>query len=192
MEHYIGVDYGSKLAGTTVICHYSNDQLYCHRSLKKKDADQFILEFVSANSIRTVYLDAPLSLPSALLGKGDNYFYRAGDKVLGAMSPMFLGGLTARAIALKDKLSKLGVTCHEVYPGGHVREVFGPESYSKKDKTLINPFYQRLKTEIDLPTVDCPDNWHAIDSMLCWLIGQRHEAGAARSVGDPHEGIILI
>lgn len=192
MSNFIGVDYGSKLAGTTVICHHYSGYLHCSSSTKKKDADQFILDYVAGHDITEVYLDAPLSLPNALLGRGSNYFYRDADKVVGAMSPMFLGGLTARAIALRDKLSILGVNCYEVYPGGFVREVFGFESYSKKDKALIPPFYDRLQTELSIMTAGTPSTWHEIDSILCWYIAKRHLDGNAQIIGDRNEGVIII
>ena len=36
---HLGIDYGSKLAGTTVICFEKNKQLHFLQSEKKKDAD---------------------------------------------------------------------------------------------------------------------------------------------------------
>lgn len=98
MMNFAGVDYGSKLAGTTVITFLSQNQLVTYQSPKGKNADDWLKNLLSTQKIGTIYIDAPLSLPSAYCGKGDNFHYRKADQMLHAMSPMFLGGLTARAI----------------------------------------------------------------------------------------------
>lgn len=44
------------------------------------------------------------------------------DRQAKDMSPMFLGGLTARAIALSKEWRKLGIAVHEAYPAALIRQ----------------------------------------------------------------------
>ena len=99
---HFGIDYGSKLAGTTVITYDIDRVLYQLQSDKKSDADKFVLNHVTDLKPDAIYLDAPLSLPKAYFGEGDDFFYRKGDKELRAMSPMFLGGLCRKKIPWQD------------------------------------------------------------------------------------------
>ena len=105
-----GVDFGSKLSGQTVVAILDNDIIQVQRSEKGKDADDFLLGVLEATKITLVGIDAPLSLPGLYLGNGSDYFFREADRDLGAMSPMFLGGLTARAIRIRDKLVMGGLS----------------------------------------------------------------------------------
>jgi predicted nuclease with RNAse H fold len=106
MMHF-GIDYGSKMAGTTVITYNQDNVLYQRSSVKNGDADAFILDCVTELQPGQIYIDAPLSLPLACFGKGTDFFYREADRKLKAMSPMFLGGLTARAMKLRLQLTEM-------------------------------------------------------------------------------------
>ena len=61
-----GIDYGSKLAGTTVIGLLENQIVQLFASQKKKDADQFILQQIKERQPNTIFIDAPLSLPNVI------------------------------------------------------------------------------------------------------------------------------
>ena len=99
---WAGIDYGSKLAGTTCIAWMKEGQLKIIQSAKNQDADEWIITQLDNESIDQIFMDAPLSLPPAFHDPlSDEFFYRAADRELKAMSPMFLGGLTARAMRLK-------------------------------------------------------------------------------------------
>ncbi len=100
---FIGIDFGAKTAGTTVICQQEGGFFRFHRCEKGDDADAWLDERVSMFAPSAIYIDAPLSLPGAYFGKGQDYFYRSADRLAGGMSPMFLGGLTARAIRLAER-----------------------------------------------------------------------------------------
>ena len=114
----IGIDYGAKMAGTTVIAHLHDEQLTLTQSVKKQDADKFVLEKVAAIQPTHLFLDAPLSLPGVYrsLPDCDSFFYRKSDQAVQAMSPMFLGGLTARAMQLAHQLQNQGLEIIEIYP----------------------------------------------------------------------------
>ncbi len=60
----IGIDYGSKLAGTTALAYLSPTGVAIPlQSTAKKDADAFILQHLESLPPHQVFIDAPLSLP---------------------------------------------------------------------------------------------------------------------------------
>lgn len=184
---FIAIDYGSKLAGTTVICFAKNDQLHFLQSEKKKDADAFLIEKIRALNPAKIFLDAPLSLPSVYSGKGGDFFYRQCDRKVNAMSPMFLGGLTARAMKLRAGFSHLPF--YEIYPAHLVRVLFPKNNFYKKD---LAAFSEILKNELPLNIAQLPANWHQVDAALAWLSGWRFEQQKAILFGDKKEGIICV
>ena len=193
MNSFAGIDYGSKRSGNTVICYLKEQELQFLQAPKKADADQFILDAANNHRWTQVFLDAPLSLPGVYhKQKGKtNYHYRTCDQEIKAMSPMFLGGLTARAMELKSKLDQLNMSCHEAYPGGLAKlwdlQAFGyaksgpiPESLLQNLSTLSPCQFRK------------PENWHQIDALLAWFIGFRFNNNEAKIIGDPLEGCILV
>ncbi len=193
MSSWIGIDYGSKMAGTTAICYLDNQILKLVQSDKKKDADAFISNFFSERQPEIVFIDAPLSLPLSLISKeGDSYFYRPCDRELGAMSPMFLGGLTARAIRLSTQLwRKYDVTFYETYPGALVRQTDSIAAhYGKKVKfnlDAVNVLQAMLPYRVE--TIQ---NWHQYDAVLAWYSGYRFHTGIHKTYGNKEEGQIIV
>lgn len=189
-NEWIGVDYGSKLAGTTVICYESSSGLSFLQSEKKKDADAFISKFLAENSRAQVFLDAPLSLPSAYFEKGSDFFYRDCDKQTKAMSPMFLGGLTARAMKLRHRHKEHEF--FESYPAFLIKDELGySDLYLKKSKYSAD-LHRKLADDFNLSFMDEPQNWHQLDALCCWLIGMRYQNKACVILGDPDEGLIYV
>jgi len=187
---HAGIDYGSKLAGTTCICYQQNGILQIHQSAKKADADLFLYDHIRLTGVRHVFIDAPLSLPSVYKGKGENYFYRKADQELGAMSPMFIGGLTARAVKLKNTLESEGIKVFEVYPGAWVRHNLKEGDKYKKD---LDGFIKQVKSIFPaLPVVGDINNWHQADSVLAWVSGYRYLTGQSLSFGNADEGIVYM
>ena len=192
-----GIDYGSKLAGTTVICYSDKKkQLHLLQSQKKKDADAMILKACDEYHFSSVYIDAPLSLPgvySALKGY-DDYFYRIGDKKISAMSPMFLGGLTARAMRLVAKMrSKYKSDVCEIYPGGCARQWDVLAACYKIDLEMTRLIITNTLADwgyiLDAEQVT---NWHRCDAVLAFYIGLKHLKGKAKALGTVEEGQIWI
>ncbi len=190
-----GVDYGSKLAGTTAISFIDrNGDLQCLQSEKKQDADQWLLERMGEHMIQSVFIDAPLSLPIRYsTGKGDEFFYRKGDKELSAMSPMFLGGLTARSMKLADQLKKERVECHEIYPGDLARHL-NLKSIGYKAKGLGDCLKQISSVDElgELASRQQISNWHRFDSLLALIIAKAFTQGNAQKIGDAEEGQIIV
>lgn len=186
-----GIDYGSKLAGTTVICYDDSDKLHFISSEKKQDADRMIIESVKTHEPEAIGLDAPLSLPRAYFTGEGSFFYREADIELKAMSPMFLGGLTARAMSLKHSLGS-DSNIFEIYPAALVKSLELSENYRKKEKEMIQPFIGDLNHFLPLSLAHPPTTWHQVDSVLAWLSAYRKENGHAAFLGKEEEGGIWV
>ncbi|MCC5920128.1 MAG: DUF429 domain-containing protein [Cyclobacteriaceae bacterium] len=192
-----GVDYGSKLAGTTVlaVCTTQDRQVSVYSSKKKQDADRMLVDLSKSLMPDRIYLDAPLSLPGVyrdLEGYSD-YFYRKCDQELSAMSVMFLGGLTARAMKLSKELNTRGIDVKEVYPG-HLARMWSLQelSYKKELSALPNCLsflIDQTRLNIDPSLIT---NWHEFDALLALSSGLRDWQGEAKVYGKPEEGLIRV
>ncbi len=191
-ENIAGIDFGSRLAGTTAICFLEKGELRITQSEKRQDADLFIIDFIDRYKPGKIFIDAPLSLPSSYRGEGNDYFYRAADREVSAMSPMFLGGLTARAIKLTDKLSEKSVDVFEVYPSHLVKTILPSDTSIYKKKNGLNDFLQTIKHEVPYKLNGDPVNWHQVDSMMAWISGYRFLRNVHIEFGNPSEGLIIV
>lgn len=189
-QKFCGIDFGSKLAGTTAICFTLNNKIFIKQSKVKQNADDFIRAFLNEHSVSHVFFDAPLTLPFAYFQKGENFFYREADVQLQAMSPMFLGGLTARAIQLKHQCSPTQFV--EAYPAAIANQLHLKELGYKKQKENIEAMCKQLEDIYSLQLIDYPQNWHQFDALLAYIIGVRFFSNTAKSYGNIHEGLIWV
>lgn len=192
--NFIGIDYGSKLAGTTAICFERDGSLHFLQSVKGKNADAMILDFIKKQRPEKIFIDAPMSLPAAYFHqKSTDYFYRQCDREVRAMSPMFLGGLTARAIQLKNNPASAGIEFYESYPRGLVDELSkrhpGIREHYKKD---IGAFLDQVLKIFGIRVGELPTNWHQADALLAWLVGLRFSEGCNLIFGEENEGLIYV
>ncbi|AEI46585.1 hypothetical protein [Runella slithyformis] len=199
---FAGIDYGSKTSGNTVICHHDSQQLHFYNA-DKKDADAFIIDWLtqrqtgaSPSKIEALFLDAPLSLPAVYhsVPGFSNYHYRQCDITLKAMSPMFLGGLTARAMELKQHIKeKINIETYEVYPKA-LAQVSLPENYHKK--LTLHEMEELCKVLANavpgLTFAECPATQHQFDALLAWVSGYRFMNQKHLVFGDYREGIIIV
>ncbi|MDO1448829.1 DUF429 domain-containing protein [Rhodocytophaga aerolata] len=193
-----GIDYGSKLAGTTVVAWVDTLAKFIHltSSQKKEDADLFIHTTLLKLKPATVFMDAPLSLPGVYthLANCHDYFFREADKQLQTMSPMFLGGLTARAIKLKRELEALSIPVYETYPAAQAIRLGLVETGYKKSSVAI-PAIVRLLENHMTPFI-LPNNplttWHQVDALLALLAGLRFMNKQHEVFGNEVEGAILV
>lgn len=186
-----GIDYGSKMAGTTVIAFEQNGLVKLISSKKNQDADQMILNFVAEHQPDLIGLDAPLSLPGVYTGLAgcSDYFYRACDKALKAMSPMFLGGLTARAMKLRSAI--LSTTEFiEVYPGMAAKGLELKQFFYKKKEAQYGVMLNRLLPELEFKTPIEINTSHEFDALLALYITKKYRNGSANEAGDAIEGVI--
>ncbi len=190
-----GIDIGSKRGGTTVICYQHEegglDFLRCPRG---KDADDFLEDYLLFAGIRVAFIDAPLSLPGVYCQpeRYDDYFFRICDRQLKGMSPLFLGGLTARAIRLKARMREKGVTLMETYPAGFFRLLFPKKEGYRKEEEHLALLTQEIIQHYSLSLVQLPEDWHAFDAMLAWMSAWRWAHGQALVYGEPQEGVVYL
>jgi predicted nuclease with RNAse H fold len=188
---WVGIDFGSQLAGTTVISYLKDQQICFRQSTKGRSADVFVSEMLNEILPSHVFIDAPLSLPGAYFGQHDDFMYRACDREVGAMSPMFLGGLTARAIRLKHEFSHLNF--HEAYPSALTDTLKGlKKAYRKKNLQLLQEFETALAKELPFGLCNPLKNWHMADAVLCWLVGYRYSRAQCLTYGSHEEGLIYV
>lgn len=195
----LAIDFGSRFAGTTVVVHRRDHQpgnpLTFLASAKKQDADTMVLDLLGTLPKARVFLDAPLSLPGVyrdLPGDDfDDYHYRRADRALNAMSPMFLGGLTARAMRLAA--AHPPVTFHETYPAAQAKRLGLPKTQYKKSLAHLPELTAQLAPLIQAhfdPTH--VTTWHHFDALLAWLSAERFARGEAETHGHPVEGVIVM
>jgi len=203
-----GIDYGSKLAGTTSIAsallsepskpenpHLLKLGVTLHSTIKKQDADSFILEKAKGLRPELIFLDAPLSLPDAYFGKGSDFFYRAVDRAVGAMSPMFLGGLTARAMKLKSELELVlpEIKIHETYPKLRARDLNLKDNGYKKEKENLDFCLSSLKGEFPEWELERdPTTWHEFDALLALSSALRFVRGSSTAYGEMGDAQIIV
>jgi|SRR6056297_212148 len=196
MNDFWGIDYGRQYAGNTVICQKDDQQYHFEAIPKNIHTDSYILEKARQEKPGYIFIDAPLSLP-AVYSKPEiptkDYFYRICDKELGAMSPMFLGGLTARAIKLKNVLESIGIQTLETYPGQLAQHFKLKDEGYKKNKKSIQPCIEIITQKLEGTVY--PDeviSWHHFDALLCCLSAERYFRGEGKIHGDEKEGVIVF
>lgn len=194
MAGIVGIDYGSKLAGTTVLCFYDgvDSTIRFFQSQKKTCADTFVLNTLGQLHTLIIGMDAPLSLPGVYSGiEGYNdYHYRKCDIEAKAMSPMFLGGLTARAMKLKSQISCEVI---EVYPKQvaiHYGLIeFGYKSENQAIPTCLEILFKENNFPFLIPSCE---NWHQFDALLAMIACYRYQNNQATSLGEQKEGMIYF
>ncbi len=191
----LGIDYGSKTSGFTAAASYSSTGIVqVYQSIKGKDADAWLLNLISELKPKNVAIDAPLSLPGVFIDPSlfNNYHYRECDRATGAMSPMFLGGLTARAMQLAAKLKASKIeSIIETYPKMVCDAIGMDMKRYKKDGAYLEEL--NFVDFLDNVQLNHPiKNWHQWDALMALLACLKHKNGIAKAVGNPLEGIIYF
>jgi predicted nuclease with RNAse H fold len=198
LMHICGIDYGSKLAGTTVVCAFNDGtgQVHFHALAPKRDADAFLLDYLLQTQPKLIFLDAPLSLPGVYrdLPECQDYFYREADRQLAAMSPMFLGGLTARAMQLEATLRQNGLAVYETYPAAQARRLNLHSEGYKKDPAAIGLVLRQIHKNHPalFSEITGMASWHHVDALLALLAAVRFTRGEHLVYGNEAEGIIVV
>lgn len=195
-DNHLGVDYGAKLAGTTAAAMVLNNELHLMQCGKNLDADVWLQKLVAELNPKVLYMDAPLTLPKVYSTEAPHaeadFFYRQADREVNAMSPMFIGGLTARAMKLRTQLAAQGIAMLETYPAQANRLLLPHLQGYKKAPIAIPEYTDALKGLVKYKLAQEPQNWHQVDAILAWLSGHRHNLGKAILYGDPREGRIIV
>lgn len=193
---HLGVDYGAKEAGTTAAAMLIQGEIQLWQSAKGQDANKWLLKLAEELQPKVLYIDAPLTLPRVYTqdtpSPTADYFYRQGDRELQAMSPMFIGGLTARAIKLRAQLADAGVAVLETYPSALAKRLLPQASGYKKSLAALPDLVRALQGLLKFPLKDVLQNWHQFDALLAWHSGYRHQVGQSVLYGDAREGRIIV
>jgi predicted nuclease with RNAse H fold len=190
----LGIDLGNKASGNTALCFLNQNELQYIQPKKKQDELSIILETIEKHSIHLICIDAPLTLPAVYFQTPEfnDYMYRECDKLCKAMSPMFIGAFTARAIQLKNMLEHKKLQVIEVYPKKLI-EILKLTAYypKKKEKNVSNELIQKLKDEVPYNFAK-PESLHQLDALLCWQSGFRYWNNQHKTFGHKKEGIIIV
>lgn len=191
---WIGIDYGKKLKGTTAIAFWQNDGVVIRQAGAKQDADKWLLAWLDELRPERIFLDAPLSLPLAYYDpeRATDYFYRACDREVKGMSPMFLAALTARAIKLAHTAEEKGIDVLEAYPVGLAHQLTDGDVLTNKEDTKKQALWEKIAPHFPAPLHEAPTDQHQVDALLTWWTGYRYLQNEHRVVGDGEEGLIYI
>lgn len=191
MEYYWGLDFGANRSGNTALAISDGRQIDFYQSRPKESADDWLEEMLVLFPPKIIAVDAPLSLPAGWCGGDGDLFYRGCDKELQAMSPLFLGGLTARAVKMARKLRELGINVIECYPKGFVNHLL-KGVYPEVGDDFGNLMYH-LPPEHQTVTINNqPVNEHQLDALICLIIAFRYAEKATMKFGKYEEGIIHL
>ena len=197
MAVIFGIDYGSKLSGNTVIALYEDNRISFLEVEAKVDADQFIKNAVKHFSPTRIFLDAPLSLPGVYKGLENctNYHFRKADIETKAMSPMFLGGLAARAMELSAFCRDSGSEVYETYPKMMAQRFNLKDFGYKSSKSAIKECALRLNSCIKDPinfNIADLKTWHHLDALLALMSAMSFGCNDYTTYGDEIEGLIYV
>lgn len=192
-----GIDYGSKLSGNTVIAILKDTQIFFMDIDPKVDADKFILNAVDHFQPELVFIDAPLSLPGVYRQISDckDFHFRTADRETKAMSPMFLGGLAARAMELKQRLEDQKIEVKETYPRLMANRFDLKYIGYKTNKNALKECALQIKKCLKEPlrfTSSEVRTWHHLDALLALMSALSYKCGDFTTYGDPREGLIYV
>lgn len=192
-----GIDYGGKLTGNTVIAVFNEGNIFFLDIDKGTDADNFIYNAAEHYLPSKIFIDAPLSLPGVYrnLTGFSNYHFRRADIELRAMSPMFLGGLAARAIELKSDLKGLGIKVYETYPKIVAKRMNLHECDYKGSMQSIDPCKGKVLAALpETISIEAADikTWHHLDALMALISAINSLYGKSEIYGHKKEGLIYI
>jgi len=156
--------------------------------------DNEIVSEILREKPAVVAIDAPLSLPKGKTLDSKNCI-RECDKALRKMGirffPLNFGGmrqLTLRGIKLKKKLTELGFTVIETYPGAAQDLLRLPRSKKNREelrRKLAEIFNLKGDIEHKLST-------HELDAITCAIVAKLYLEGKYIAVGDPEEILMIL
>lgn len=197
MSTYFGIDFGSKYTGNIVIAILQGTDILFLDVDKNVDADQFILSANEHFKPEWIFIDAPLSLPGVYnnIDELDSYHFREADKECQAMSPMFLGGLLARAMELKKLLEDSGTKVFETYPKIMAQRFSLSDCGYKTSKSALKDCAQTVVSKFNPKlSIDKKDikTWHHLDALLALMSAMANELDQCEKFGNPKEGLIFV
>lgn len=181
-----GIDYGARLAGTTVLALLHDERIRLFPMAKGQDADGELIRLIDQWQPEFLAIDAPLSVPLGIMGTGAEFHLRRADRMCGAMSPMFLGGLTARAMALRYHYRDAPITWMETYPSWMAKARFA------LDRKAHHLLLEQLQTLWPQTSIPIPTDQHQLDALLALAAAEYRRRHVSWHYGVPGEGVIVI
>ncbi|MFQ5951265.1 MAG: DUF429 domain-containing protein [Candidatus Geothermarchaeales archaeon] len=191
-ETIVGLDLAGSEKRQTGVC-LMTESLKCKTELLHTDDE--IIGLIKSVKPDLVTIDAPLSLPKGRksLEKREDVHFRQCDLELRKKGirffPLTLGPmrkLTRRGIHLKDKLTDLGLTVIEVYPGG-AQDILSLPRQQHDLERLINGL-----AEMGLKGLRGDMTGHEAHAVTCALVGWLHLRGRSETLGDVEEGVMIM
>jgi len=142
-----------------------------------------------------VLINAPLSLPGVYrhLNGYVDYFFRKCDSEIQASSPMFAGGLTARAIGLKKLLNDFGYPVYETYPRKMAEILSLPVQLYKQAITdldwMLDMFMKKACIALNKRLIT---TWNHFDSLMAFFSGLRYISQQNKVFGRADEGLVYV
>lgn len=110
-----------------------------------------------------------------------------------AMSPMFFGGLTARAMGLKKNINGMGNRLVETYPRKLVQLLNLPESKYRTDLSNLEIFVDQLVHTLGVSiNKNQVTSWHHLDALLAFISGVRYLEKKTLVYGSWEEGEVYV
>ena len=196
-QKFFGIDFGSRYSGNTVIAIYMDYKIFFMDVEKDVDADSFITNCINHFKPSVIFIDAPLSIPGVYRGleSYNDYNFRKCDRELHAMSPMFIGGLTARAMRLKEEIEKAGARVYETYPKIIAQNFKLTELGYKGSKLALSVCKEKLCSCFNPKIkIDCEEikTWHHLDAFMALMAAMKFLSNTAQVFGDEQEGQIFV
>ncbi|GJQ63718.1 MAG: hypothetical protein SCALA702_27710 [Melioribacteraceae bacterium] len=186
----LGIDLGGRTTNKTAVSLLDSEnrsvEVYSSEDVGRVTAknDANFINFVNNLNADIIGIDAPLSLPD--FTKPD-YLYRKADKVAGALSPMTIGEITARAIFLSHNLN---APTFEVYPKSLLKLHNLPSTGYKNDPSKLITIVEAIKQIYSIQINDFPLTGDNVDSILCSVVLLHYIEGNYEMYGEEN-GFIL-
>ncbi|MCH8555192.1 MAG: hypothetical protein LAT76_08545 [Schleiferiaceae bacterium] len=194
---WAGVSLGGKYTGDSALAIYSNGQILIVQPDEGVDSDAFSTQVIEQFAPEIITIDAPITIPGALTKTSGcfDYHFRQADKECGCISPMIIGGRTARAIELKSVWEKLGKEVYETSPRLLARDFGLREMGYRKTGLHLRNCAALLKASFN-PDINLAErdisNWTRLDALLALMTAMKIETKTATSIGNPEEGLIWV
>ena len=186
----LGIDLGGRTTNKTAVSLLDSEnrsvEVYSSEDVGRVTAkiDANFINFVNNLNADIIGIDAPLSLPD--FTKPD-YLYRKADKVAGALSPMTIGEITARAIYLSHIFN---AEIFEVYPKSILKLHNLPSTGYKNDPSKLIMIIEAIKQKYSIEIIDFPLTGDNVDSVLCAVVLIHYLEGNYEMYGEEN-GFIL-
>jgi predicted nuclease with RNAse H fold len=107
---------------------------------------------------------------------------------------MFLGGLTARAMQLKEQLEERGLLVYETYPAAQAQRLNLQKLDYKGAAASLLVVLRQVQESYPFIVLEMSEvsSWHHVDALLALIAAIRFSKGEHNVYGEPAEGVIVV